>query len=85
MTAVKERTASVLSYAGELGRHLGQKTVKAATVTVNSWWAKYEEFVGLNEVRDAQSKVTEVTICGCDIFFDSCTLYLIKIWILFSF
>ncbi|XP_065099509.1 mitochondrial potassium channel [Paramisgurnus dabryanus] len=59
MTAVKERTASALTYAGELGRHWGRKTVRAATVTVNSWWEKYEEFVGLNEVRDAQSKVTE--------------------------
>ncbi|KAM9814272.1 mitochondrial potassium channel [Neosynchiropus ocellatus] len=27
--------------------------------SVNRWWARYEEFVGLNEVRDAQSKVTE--------------------------
>lgn len=59
MTAVKERTASVLTYAGELGRQWGRKTVKVATVTVNNWWAKYEEFVGLNEVRDAQAKVTE--------------------------
>ncbi|XP_054640484.1 mitochondrial potassium channel isoform X2 [Dunckerocampus dactyliophorus] len=29
------------------------------TATMNSWWEKYEEFVGLNEVRGAQTKVTE--------------------------
>lgn len=61
MTAVQERTASVLTYAGELGRQWGRKTVQVTTLTVNNWWAKYEEFVGLNEVRDAQAKVTEVT------------------------
>ncbi|KAA0711898.1 Coiled-coil domain-containing protein 51 [Triplophysa tibetana] len=59
MTAVKERTASVLTFTGELGRQLGRKTVKVVTVTVNNWWVKYEEFVGLNEVRDAQTQVTE--------------------------
>lgn len=63
MTAVKERTASVLTFTGELGRQLGRKTVKVVTVTVNNWWVKYEEFVGLNEVRDAQTQVTEVSNC----------------------
>lgn len=45
----------------ELGKQWGQNTVKTVTATVNYWWEKYEEFVGLNEVRDAQSKVTEVS------------------------
>lgn len=59
ITSVKERTASVLTYAGELGRQWGRNAVKTATVSVNYWWERYEEFVGLNEVRDAQSNVTE--------------------------
>lgn len=29
---------------------------------MNYWWGKYEEFVGLNEVREAQAKVTEVRL-----------------------
>ncbi|KAL0977943.1 hypothetical protein UPYG_G00163600 [Umbra pygmaea] len=37
----------------------GQKSMSTASNTVNYWWAKYEEFVGLKEVREAQSKVTE--------------------------
>ncbi|XP_043078632.1 mitochondrial potassium channel [Puntigrus tetrazona] len=59
VTSVKEHTASALSYAGTLGRQWGRNAVKTTTVTVNYWWERYEEFVGLNEVRDAQSKVTE--------------------------
>ncbi|KAG1946318.1 mitochondrial potassium channel [Pimephales promelas] len=59
MTSVKERTASALTYAGELGKQWGRNLVKTTTVTVNYWWERYEEFVGLNEVRDAQSNVTE--------------------------
>lgn len=35
--------------------------MQKATATVNYWWERYEEFVGLNEVRDAQLKVTEVS------------------------
>ncbi|KYO26307.1 coiled-coil domain-containing protein 51 [Alligator mississippiensis] len=29
------------------------------STTVKSWWDRYEEFVGLNEVQGAQGKVTE--------------------------
>lgn len=58
-TSAKERTASALAYAGELGKQWGRNAVKTTSVTVNYWWERYEEFVGLNEVRDAQSKVTE--------------------------
>ncbi len=61
MTSVKERTASALTYAGELGRQWGRNAMRTATVSVNYWWERYEEFVGLNEVRYAQSNVTEVT------------------------
>lgn len=59
ITSVKERTASALTYAGDLGRQWGRNAVKTATVSVNYWWERYEEFVGLNEVRNAQSNVTE--------------------------
>uniref|UniRef100_A0A3Q0SH88 Coiled-coil domain containing 51 n=1 Tax=Amphilophus citrinellus TaxID=61819 RepID=A0A3Q0SH88_AMPCI len=37
----------------------GQRSAQAGTAAVNHWWEKYEEFVGLNEVREAQTKVTE--------------------------
>ncbi|XP_051549833.1 mitochondrial potassium channel-like [Myxocyprinus asiaticus] len=59
ITTVKDRTASALTFAGELGRQWGRNSVRTATATVNYWWGKYEDFVGLNEVRDAQSQVTE--------------------------
>lgn len=51
----------LLQHADGLGRRWGQKSAQAATATVNHWWERYEEFVGLNEVRDAQTKVTEVS------------------------
>uniref|UniRef100_A0A3Q3J789 Coiled-coil domain containing 51 n=1 Tax=Monopterus albus TaxID=43700 RepID=A0A3Q3J789_MONAL len=56
---VKERAVAALQYAGGLGRQWGQKSAQTATATVNYWWERYEEFVGLNEVRKAQTKVTE--------------------------
>ncbi|KAM7421934.1 hypothetical protein PAMA_010151 [Pampus argenteus] len=56
---VRERTLAALQHAGEVGRQWGQWSVQAATATVNKWWVRYEEFVGLNEVRVAQTKVTE--------------------------
>lgn len=56
---VKERTLAALQHAGEVGRQWGQRSAQTATATVNYWWERYEEFVGLNEVREAQTKVTE--------------------------
>ncbi|XP_073324820.1 mitochondrial potassium channel [Pagrus major] len=56
---VKERALAALQYAGELGRQWGQRSAQTATASVNYWWGRYEEFVGLNEVREAQTKVTE--------------------------
>ncbi|KAM4613919.1 mitochondrial potassium channel [Polymixia lowei] len=56
---VKERALAVLQHVGELGKQWSQRTAKTTTATVNYWWGRYEEFVGLNEVRDAQAKVTE--------------------------
>ncbi|XP_061582618.1 mitochondrial potassium channel-like [Cololabis saira] len=57
--AVKERALSALQHAGETGRLWGQKSAQTASATVNYWWERYEEFVGLNEVREAQTKVTK--------------------------
>ncbi|XP_029288480.1 mitochondrial potassium channel [Cottoperca gobio] len=56
---VKERALAALQHAGELGQLWGQRSAQAATASVNYWWERYEEFVGLNEVRSAQTKVTE--------------------------
>ncbi|XP_018518804.1 mitochondrial potassium channel [Lates calcarifer] len=56
---VKERALAALQHAGELGRQWGQRSAQTASATVNYWWERYEEFVGLNEVREAQTKVTE--------------------------
>ncbi|KAB5537110.1 hypothetical protein PHYPO_G00115050 [Pangasianodon hypophthalmus] len=57
--AVQEKTSVALKNVAEVGKQWGQNTLKTVTATANYWWEKYEEFVGLNEVRDAQSKVTE--------------------------
>ncbi|XP_059185030.1 mitochondrial potassium channel [Centropristis striata] len=56
---VKQQALAALQHAGELGQQWGQRSAQAANATVSYWWEKYEEFVGLNEVREAQTKVTE--------------------------
>nr|XP_061814219.1 mitochondrial potassium channel-like [Nerophis lumbriciformis] len=56
---LKERVLAVLQHAGRLGQQWSQKSAQMAAATMNSWWEKYEEFVGINEVRNAQTKVTE--------------------------
>uniref|UniRef100_A0A8C0FVR0 Coiled-coil domain-containing protein 51 n=1 Tax=Chelonoidis abingdonii TaxID=106734 RepID=A0A8C0FVR0_CHEAB len=43
----------------DIGKGFGRNSLKRISTTVKSWWDRYEEFVGLNEVRDAQGKVTE--------------------------
>lgn len=55
----KERVLAALQHAGELGRQWGQRSAQSAAATMNYWWERYEEFVGLNEVREAQTNVTE--------------------------
>ncbi|XP_066207347.1 mitochondrial potassium channel [Saccopteryx leptura] len=42
-----------------LGRALGHSIQQRAASTARTWWDRYEEFVGLNEVREAQGNVTE--------------------------
>ncbi|XP_069568770.1 mitochondrial potassium channel isoform X2 [Brachyistius frenatus] len=56
---VKERVLAAVQLAGEVGRQWGQRSAQTAGATVGYWWEKYEEFVGLNEVREAQTNVTE--------------------------
>uniref|UniRef100_A0A3P9AD79 Uncharacterized protein n=1 Tax=Esox lucius TaxID=8010 RepID=A0A3P9AD79_ESOLU len=53
------RAMSTMQNLTDLGKMWGQKSMSTASNTVNYWWARYEEFVGLTEVREAQSKVTE--------------------------
>lgn len=43
-----------------LGRTLGHSIQQRASSAARTWWDRYEEFVGLNEVREAQGNVTEV-------------------------
>ncbi|ELV09670.1 Coiled-coil domain-containing protein 51 [Tupaia chinensis] len=42
-----------------LGRALGHSVQHRASSTAKTWWDRYEEFVGINEVREAQGNVTE--------------------------
>ncbi|XP_041743207.1 mitochondrial potassium channel [Coregonus clupeaformis] len=67
---IQEHAIATIQNLTDLGKQWGQKSVSTASQwrqksmstasnTVNYWWKRYEEFVGLNEVRDAQSKVTE--------------------------
>lgn len=42
-----------------LGGALGHSIQQRASSTAKTWWDRYEEFVGLNEVREAQGNVTE--------------------------
>lgn len=74
-TAAQQQTTPALKNVVEIGKQWGQYTVKSATATVNYWWEKYEEFVGLNDVRDAQSKVTEVRFSCCFISLRSSHVY----------
>ncbi|XP_027716434.1 coiled-coil domain-containing protein 51 isoform X1 [Vombatus ursinus] len=43
----------------EMGRTLGQNFQQRISSVAKTWWDSYEEFVGLNEVREAQGNVTE--------------------------
>ncbi|KAI9546615.1 hypothetical protein NQZ68_024513 [Dissostichus eleginoides] len=56
---VKERALAALQHAGELGHQWGQRSAQAASSSLNYWWERYEEFVGINEVRVAQTRVNE--------------------------
>ncbi|XP_006893001.1 PREDICTED: coiled-coil domain-containing protein 51 [Elephantulus edwardii] len=42
-----------------LGRTVRRSIQQHISSTAKTWWDRYEEFVGLNEVREAQGNVTE--------------------------
>ena len=75
--STQEKSWAALKNVAELGKQWGQNSVRTMTTTVNYWWEKYQEFVGLNEVREAQSKVTEVSnyrnILYIQKFVDTCS------------
>ncbi|KAM9365236.1 mitochondrial potassium channel [Pholidichthys leucotaenia] len=56
---MKDHVWAAVQRAGEVGRQWGQKSTQVATAMMDHWWGKYEEFVGLNEVQEAQKNVTE--------------------------
>ncbi|XP_056380621.1 mitochondrial potassium channel [Hyla sarda] len=43
----------------EAGKTVGRNSMQKASATAKYWWDRYEEFVGVVEVREAQWKVTE--------------------------
>ncbi|XP_065605559.1 mitochondrial potassium channel [Cyrtonyx montezumae] len=49
----------LLRRVAEAGSVMGKSSLQKISATGKNWWDKYEEFVGLNEVREAQGKVTE--------------------------
>ncbi|NXC49850.1 CCD51 protein, partial [Penelope pileata] len=54
-----ETAMALLSRLTEAGTVVGKNSLQKISATGKHWWDKYEEFVGLNEVREAQGKVTE--------------------------
>ncbi|KAG8557145.1 hypothetical protein GDO81_018349 [Engystomops pustulosus] len=43
----------------ETGKNVGRNSMEKVSATARYWWERYEEFVGLVEVREAQGKVAE--------------------------
>ncbi|XP_063797092.1 mitochondrial potassium channel isoform X1 [Pseudophryne corroboree] len=43
----------------EVAKTVGRNSMQRVSTTAKSWWDRYEEFVGLVEVREAQGKVAE--------------------------
>ncbi|XP_063147445.1 mitochondrial potassium channel [Candoia aspera] len=41
------------------GKDWGRRSTQRISAATQRWWDKYEEFVGINEVREAQGKVAE--------------------------
>ncbi|NXV73156.1 CCD51 protein, partial [Atlantisia rogersi] len=54
-----ETAKDLLNRLTETGTVVGKQSLQKLSVTCKSWWERYEEFVGINEVREAQGKVTE--------------------------
>ncbi|XP_040214989.1 mitochondrial potassium channel [Rana temporaria] len=43
----------------DVGKTVGRNTAQAVSTTAKNWWDRYEEFVGIVEVREAQGNVAE--------------------------
>ncbi|XP_074952058.1 mitochondrial potassium channel [Phalacrocorax aristotelis] len=54
-----EVAMGLLNRLTEAGTIMGKSSLQKMSATCKSWWDRYEEFVGINEVREAQGKVTE--------------------------
>ncbi|NXT47210.1 CCD51 protein, partial [Pluvianellus socialis] len=54
-----ETAMGLLNRVTEAGSVMGKNSLQKMSATCKSWWDRYEEFVGINEVREAQGKVTE--------------------------
>ncbi|NWR62275.1 CCD51 protein, partial [Bucorvus abyssinicus] len=54
-----EMAMALLNRLTEAGTIMGKNSLQKMSATCKSWWDRYEEFVGINEVREAQGKVTE--------------------------
>ncbi|KFO83271.1 Coiled-coil domain-containing protein 51, partial [Buceros rhinoceros silvestris] len=54
-----EMAMGLLNRLTEAGTVMGKNSLQKMSATCKSWWDRYEEFVGINEVREAQGKVTE--------------------------
>ncbi|NXS56211.1 CCD51 protein, partial [Brachypteracias leptosomus] len=54
-----EAALGLLHRVTEAGTAMGKNSLQKMSATCKSWWDRYEEFVGINEVREAQGKVTE--------------------------
>ncbi|XP_064309778.1 mitochondrial potassium channel [Phalacrocorax carbo] len=54
-----EVAMGLLNRLTEAGTIMGKNSLQKMSATCKSWWDRYEEFVGINEVREAQGKVTE--------------------------
>ncbi|NXX84151.1 CCD51 protein, partial [Urocolius indicus] len=57
--SVLEMAVGLLHRLTEAGTILGKNSLQKMSATCKTWWDRYEEFVGINEVREAQGKVTE--------------------------
>ncbi|NXG60793.1 CCD51 protein, partial [Hemiprocne comata] len=57
--SVVEMAVGLLSRLTEAGTIMGKNSLQKMSATCKAWWDRYEEFVGINEVREAQGKVTE--------------------------
>ncbi|MEE6502458.1 hypothetical protein FKM82_004522 [Ascaphus truei] len=57
--AAGDTAVSPLQQWKEVGTAVGRNTVQRVSTTAKNWWERYEEFVGLVEVREAQGNVSE--------------------------